>query len=312
MKRFFFFLAAAWLVPSIARADPSDADRATARALARAGFDAQQSGRYAIAADRFSRADALVHAPTLLLGLARAQVALGSLVTAHETYERIVREPLQPHAPAVFGKAVEDAKRELAALTLRLAWVTIRVDGTTSPSVTIDDVPVPVAALGVRRPCDARSHTVRASAPGFASAENTFVVGEGGEQAVTLTLDPLPAPAPPPIVEAPRRDASPSLRTKLAVASFGLGAAGLITGGVAGIWVLTKHSSLGSVCTGGCPISDSSELYTYRTVANLSTAALIVAGAGAAVGVTLLVTNPKEKPVSAYVGPMSAGIMGTF
>jgi hypothetical protein len=314
MKRFLVFLAIAWLVPGVAHAEPSDADRATARSLAHEGLDAQQHGQYAVAADRFSRADALVHAPTLLLGLARAEVGLGLLVAAHETYERILREPLPPHSPAVFGKAVEEVKHELAALAPRLAWVTIRVDGATSPRVTIDDVPVPVAALGVRRPCDPGSHTVKASAPGFAAADSAFVVGEAGEQTVKLSMATLPEqPPPPPLASAPlQAETAAPLRTKLATVSFGLGGAALITGGAAGIWVLAKHSSLQSVCTNGCPSSESGELYTYRTVANVSTAALIVAGVCAATGVTLLLSEPRANPVSAYVGPMSAGVIGTF
>jgi hypothetical protein len=314
MKRFLSLLAALCFVSGVARAEPSVADRATARSLAREGFDAQQRGHYAVAADRFSRADALVHAPTLLLGLARADVGLGKLVAAHEAYEQILREPLQPQAPAAFGKAVEDAKRELATLTPRLAWVTIHVGGTTSSNVTIDEVPVPVAALGIRRPCDPGSHVVKASAQGFASAERTFVVAEGAEQSVTLPMDPLPADAPLPVGTArPEPGAGTPLHTKLALVSFGIGAAGLITGSVAGILVLTKHSSLSGECADGCPSSDSGQLYTYRTLANLSTAAMIVAGAGAAAGVTLLLTgNANAKPVSAYLGPMSAGVIGTF
>jgi hypothetical protein len=313
MKRFLAFLAVAWLIPGVARAEPSDADRATARSLAHEGFDAQQHRQYSVAADRFSRADALVHAPTLLLGLARAEVGLGSLLAAHETYERILREPLPPRAPAVFGKAVEDARQELGVLAPRLAWVTIRVDGGTSPAVTIDDLPVPVAALGVRRPCDPGSHTVKASAPGFAAADSAFVIGEGGEQTVKLSMVALPAQPPPPVASAPPRpETGAPLRTKLAAASFGVGAAALITGGAAGIWVLAKHSSLQSVCAHGCPGSDSGELSTYRTVANVSTAALILAGVCAATGVTLLLSERGANPVSAYVGPTSAGVIGTF
>ncbi|HTB74367.1 MAG TPA: hypothetical protein VK762_14045, partial [Polyangiaceae bacterium] len=47
-----------------AQASKSDADRATARALAHEGYEAQKQGRYALAADRFERAEALVDAPT--------------------------------------------------------------------------------------------------------------------------------------------------------------------------------------------------------------------------------------------------------
>ena len=60
-----------------ALAEPTAADRATARTLAQEGQQALESKNYAIAIDKFGRADSLVHAPTLLLGLARAQVGLG-------------------------------------------------------------------------------------------------------------------------------------------------------------------------------------------------------------------------------------------
>ena len=312
MRAFLFFFAAFSLVARVALAQPSDADRATARSLAHEGFDAQQRGDYAVAVERFSRADALVHAPTLLLGMARAQVGLGKLVAAHETYQRIVREPLEPRAPAVFGKALADAKRELAALAPRLSWVTIRVEGVTSADTTIDGTPVPAAALGVRRPCDPGSHTARARAPGFEVAESAFDVAEGGEQTVTLSMNPLPeAPTPVVAVQQPPGVFAP-LPMKLAVASFGLGAVGLITGSVAGILVLSKHSSLSASCANGCPLGDSGELYSYRTLANVSTAAMVVAGVGAVAGVTLVLTDPKPKALSAYLGPMSAGVLGTF
>jgi hypothetical protein len=99
----------------------------------------------------------------------------------------------------------------------------------------------------------------------------------------------------------------------LTFASFGLGAAGLITGSVAGIWVLTKHSSLSSSCQNDvCPSADAGDVSTYRTLANVSTAAFIVAGVGAAAGVTLLLTEPKAKTLGAYLGPASAGVIGTF
>jgi hypothetical protein len=316
MKRFFLVLAMAWLAPAVAHAEPSDADRATARSLAREGYDAQQRSQYAIAADRFSRADALVHAPTLMIGLARAQVGLGRLLEAQETYQRIVREPLTPNAPPAFAKAVEDAKKELAALSPRLAWVTIDVNGASSADVTLDDIPVPNAALGVRRPCDPGAHWVKATAPGFAPGESTFVVVEGAEQTVTMQLDPLPGTA---VAVAPSSEVQTehttgmSARAKVGIVSLSIGAAGLITGGVAGILVLQKHSSLSTACyPDGCPASESGDISSYHTLATLSTVGFIVGGVGAVAGLTLILTAPKASPVTAYVGPLSAGVSGTF
>src|SRR5262245_43577648 len=103
-----------------AAAAPSEADRAAARTLAQQGQDALEAKDFATAADHFGRADALVHAPTLLLGLARAQVGLGKLATAHATYTRIVREGVPSDAKPVFVKALADARKELEALDARV------------------------------------------------------------------------------------------------------------------------------------------------------------------------------------------------
>jgi hypothetical protein len=66
------------LIPTVAAAQTSDADRVTARGFAQEGQDALDRKDFTTAADRFGRAGELLHAPTLTLGLARAQVGLGS------------------------------------------------------------------------------------------------------------------------------------------------------------------------------------------------------------------------------------------
>jgi hypothetical protein len=307
----------AGLFPRAARAQ-SDSDRATARSLAREGFEAQKRGQYDTAADRFQRAEALVHAPTLLLGLARAQVGLGKLVEAHETYERIAREPLAPGSPAPFAKAVDDAKREAPALTARLAWVTIGIQGPSTADIVMDGVPIPSAELGVKRACDPGQHLVKASSTGYSHAERTFSVTEGGSATVTLALlpevePPPPVPEHPAPVEVTHNDSSSSAQKPIGIAVLGLGVAGLVLGGVTGVLALTKHASLDSACGGSnCKPSESGEVSTYRTLANVSTVATIVGAAGAVAGVALLVTAPQSPTVTAYAGVLRVGIMGTF
>lgn len=303
-------------IPTIARAEPSDADRATARALAREGYEAEKRGQYGIAADRFGRAEALVHAPTLLLGLARAQTGLGKLVEAQEIYERIIREPLAPNAPPPFEKAVEDAKHERADLVPRIAWITIVVSGAASPDVVLDDASAPAATLGVRRACNPGEHWVKVTAKGFAPAERTFIVAEGSEQIISIPMEALP-PAPEPVavpVATPRRAVhGMPMQTELAIGAFGVGAAGLLAGGAAGIWVLARHGSLSDECPlGQCSPSESGAVHTYRTVANLSTAALAVGGVGAAAGVALVLTTPKGPTITAYAGLLCGGVAGRF
>ena len=103
----------------------SDADRATARSLGQEGQQAFENKDYATAEDRFRRADNMVHAPTLVLGLARSLAAEGKYVEAQESYNRIIREGLPAGAPDVFKRALADATKEVDGVTNKVGAVTI-------------------------------------------------------------------------------------------------------------------------------------------------------------------------------------------
>jgi tetratricopeptide (TPR) repeat protein len=331
---------------ALAQESKTDADRATARALAHEGYEAQKEGRYALAADRFERAEALVDAPTLLLGLARAQAALGKIVEANESYRRILREPLAPGAPHAFARAVEDAKREVAGVDGRLAWVTLDVKGPATPRVLLDEVAVSTAALGVPLACNPGTHGVKASAEGALSVEKSFTIGEGGKETVSLALQPqpeapvaaaalaTPATAVPPAAApdgvraeqapdatsrlydegppAPTRHPS-SFQTTAGFTTLGVGVAGLAVGGVSGVLVLSRRASLSDACPDGrCSPQYAGQVDTYRTLANVSTAATIVGATGIAAGTILLLTAPRSTSVRVYAGALSAGIAGRF
>jgi hypothetical protein len=85
------------IVPRVAMAQISDADRATARVLAPQGQDALDRKDFTTAPDRFESARQIVPAPTLDLGLARAHVGL-------RHYNRILREGAPAGSPAAFAK----------------------------------------------------------------------------------------------------------------------------------------------------------------------------------------------------------------
>jgi hypothetical protein len=310
--------------PVGAQPEPSDVDRATARALAREGYEAQRRGQFGLAADRFERADALVHAPTLLLGLARAQQGLGELVEAQETYQRLLREPLSADAPPAFVKAIEEAKREAPGVAARLAWVTLvvrgpSVKGPNAARVTVDAVSVPAAAIGVRRACNPGTHVARAFAPGFDSAEHSFALNEGGAQ--TIVLDLPPAAAAPALAgreavpEAATAERASSWHRTAGIVALGAGAVGLIVGGVTGGLALGRHASLSDECPNArCSTAHAGDVDTYRTLADVATVATIAGAAAAAAGVVLLVIPPASaRPsVGVYAGPRAAGITGTF
>lgn len=278
------------LTPTIALAQTSDADKATARDLTVEGYKALASKDYSAALDRFTRADALYHAPSVILGLARAQVGLGKLVSAQELYSRAAHETLPPNASSASKKAVQDAQTELDALGLRIPSVVINVKGSDAAKVTLDGIEVRAAALGVKRPVDPGKHVVTASATGFATSEVAVNLAEGKSESVTLELKPRQAEPPPVVAVAPvakppmvtpkpapvratpaltspvlttpahnepepdQVKANGSTRKMLGFVALGVGGAGLLVGGITGGLALGKHGTIAESCPAGhCP-----------------------------------------------------------
>ena len=307
-----------------AQAEPNAADRATARALAGEGFQALQQKDYAAAADRFSRADALVHAPTLMLDWARSLVGLGQLVEAQERYQQVVREGVDPKAPKSWQRALLDAKSELAALEPRLSWVTISVTGSNAARVTIDGVTVPPAALGVRRAVNPGARKIEVVAKGYLTKRQTLQLAEGEETSanVELEIDPEQQTHAAPVVVADTPVSAPEAQHHRAPAyvAFGVAGAGLIVGGVTGILFLDKRSQLAKACPddhANCPQPD--KINSYHTLGYASGAGFAVGVAGLAAGITLwLVDNKTEAPAASglvvrpFVGLGSVGAQGSF
>ncbi len=325
LSQFFTSLVAGLLWVGSASADPSAADRATARALAGEGYQALQHKDYPSAVDRFSRADALVHAPTLMLDWARSLAGLGQLVEAQERYQQVLREGVDPKAPKSWQHALLDAKSELAALEPRLSWVTIKVSGSSDAHVTIDGAPVPAAALGVRRAINPGVRKLEVTSKGYIGKHQTVRLGEGEETAVSfeLELDPDQQAAPAAVI-APQRAAEPPppahSRAPIFVA-LGVAGAGFVVGGVTGILALNKRSTLVKHCPDhdNCPSDDADNVHAYHSLGTASGIGFGVGIAGLATGVTLwlLDRKPEAAPVSGlvvrpYLGLGTVGAWGSF
>jgi hypothetical protein len=315
--------AGALLWAGTALAEPSAADRATARSLAGEGYQALQDKDFATAADRFSRADALVHAPTLMIDWARSLAGLGKLVEAQERYEQIVREGVDAKAPKSWQRALNDATTELADLKPRLAWVTLTVSGSDQAHVTIDGAVVPPAAIGVRRAVNPGARLVRVQAKGFLSQKKELNLAEGAEEATAFNLDPDPdaqtasaVSVPPPVEAAP----APSHSSTPMYVAFGVAGAGLVVGGVTGALALAKRSSLSDAChsDGACQSNQKDVVSSYHTLGTVSGVGFAVGVAGAAAGLALWYFNRNgDHPaqgfvVHPYVGLASLGAVGSF
>lgn len=323
------------LSPRLAHAaEPTAADRATARTLAQEGYVALSAKDYPTAIDRYTRALSLVHAPTLLRDLARAQAGLGRLVEAHENYSLIIREGVAADAPPPWAKAVDDAKVEIASIASRLAWVTITVRGPAHPRVTIDGVPIGEGSLDVKRPENPGRHEIRAMAQGYYTAKKGVSLHEGESVKIAFELEDAPPDAAPKDEETSGKVSvatvvDPAWRKPVTIGAFALGGAGIVVGSVTGIMALSKHNQLAAVCPGSrCEETYRAENDSYQRVGMVSTIAFVAGGLGTAAGVVLLLVKPQtlvQQPSdrdrapaktsfrwSPFVGPAQAGVEGTF
>jgi hypothetical protein len=328
------FLVPHLVLPSVALAAdpaaPSAADRATARALAAEAHRALDAKDYATAAERFARADSLVHAPTLMLGLARADVALGRLVAANEAYNQILRETIPANAPKVFSEAIEDARREVASITPRLCWITVTVavvGHQGSYKVLLDGVEIPAAAVGVPRAVDPGQHLAIATAvDGVGRIEGSVSVTEGKSATVPLQLKVEPPPPGTVPVVRPLGPTGPGLpppeplpppvsttRKTIGFAAIGVGAAGIVVGAITGGLALGLHSTLANApsCKTVCGRAEQGDLDSYNRDGLISTVGFVAGGVLAVAGVVLVVTAPKNPVrVGFQVAPNPGG--GTF
>lgn len=333
-------LSAALLATATASAQ-SDEEKAAARPLAKKGAEALDNKKYAEALDLVTRAEAVVHAPTHLLLIARAQVGLGKLVAAHETYLKLIREELAAGAPPAFKNAQAAAKEEIAALEPRIAQLRIILEGPGQKKATVkmNEAAVPAALVGVDRPVDPGHHVIAAYPAGGAPVKATVDLREGEKKEIRLNIPDAPPPSgvptnaadnpdaakqPPP----PAAPASPGFMTPLRGAGIGAGAVGL-GGLVLGAIFSAKGGSTQAEsndlaakygCTDGGAKCPTPQNQTQRTALakfqgldadaakqkTIGAVGLIAGGVLLAGGVTLLVVGKPSQPAApakAYVEP---------
>jgi len=295
-----------------ALAEPSSADRATARTLALEGYNALQRKDFATAEERFRRADKLVHAPTLVVDHARALTGLGRLVEAYERYALVVREGVSDNSPWPWKRALQDAEDEIEALKPRLSWLTVAIVGPRTPTVFIDGRRVPSAAVGVPRAVNPGRRVIAARAGGYASREREVNLKEGQQLEIELLLERLPVgvdeePAPEepeaPVEEDPQLRPTLPPRTDArrigTYVAFSAGAAGFIVGGVTGVLALRVRSQELGYCSGDTCVprdwesNSGASIERYNALRRASTIGFGVGLAALATG-TILVLLPRS------------------
>jgi hypothetical protein len=331
----------------VARADspagPTDDERAAARMLGTDGVRAAMAGDCRTAVDKLSRAEALVHAPTTALPLAKCQFQLGKLVAGTEILNRMLNEALPANAPEPWVDAKKQVQPLLDANTPKIGKLRVHVDRPAGAvgdvEVTVDGSPVPSVLLDNDRPTDPGAHHVTATAAGFTTVSTDVSLTEGQSRTVSLRIEPLPPGATPAasatpagaavpaaaVSPAPGADTSaPSPNRTPAYVILGIGGAGLVVGTIFGIVALGNKSSLDTDCPAGknaCPASKASDVSSLNSSLNtnslLSTIGLAVGVVGVGVGGYLLLSASSSSPktgvtVRPWLGLGSAGLNGSF
>lgn len=344
MRRTTVLGIAAGLVLSANAFAQTDDEKATARALGQEGQAALDKGDAKTAEDRFHRAVMIfdnakaVVPPTLILGYARGAAANKHFIAAEEAYNRMIRAGLPPGAPAPFVKALEDAKKEIDAVTPHIARVTINVTGCDSPSVTLDGATVPSMMFGIKKPIDPGTHEIKASAVGCKASTSSFTVDDGKESTANVTLEKEapnnvttnptttnptttnPTTTNPtttnPTTSPTTSDSGGGSGLKIAgIVTLGVGGAGLILGAITGGLALGAHSDIANSCPDpkNCPASVQGKIDSYHTMGTISTIGFVAGGVLAVAGVVMFILAPSSKKTEkagAWITPF--GVTGRF
>ncbi|MFO0759607.1 MAG: hypothetical protein U0359_24150 [Byssovorax sp.] len=319
--------AALWASPAAAQ---SDNDKAAARTLGTQAVEALNAGKNAEALDLASRAEQILHAPTHLMIIGRAQVGLGRLVAARETFLKLTREELDAKAPPAFKRAQADGREQLAAIEPKIASLLIQVEGPAQTKfiVKLDEQPVAPALLGVYRPVDPGKHKLVVIPVGQGPVTASVDLAEAEKKEIKLTIPDAPVPAP---VDGPgpkgRDEGSPGFFSPLRIAGLGAGAigvGGLAVGAVflsSGSSLQAKADELYDACGQHCTADQQAQIKSQDTDAaskkTIAAIGLIGGGVALAAGVTLIVLGkPKPKPAAASITPWftgnAAGVSGAF
>lgn len=299
-------------------APPTAKEKAEARTLVNKARISAKKKAWADASEALTRADELDPNPQTKLDLARALVEEKKLVAASKAANAAMDTAKGPG-----GKKVQQAaKKLLADIEPRVPWLAITVQGPPpGKAVTAVDGEDVDSSTG-EIPLDPGEHRITAEADGYDPAEKTITLAEGVHEKVTLSLDKIKVAAAPPPEDAESDGGGSSLP---AVLAFGLGAAGIGVGTVFGVMAFSETDKVQGQCDGNrCPPDVQDALDTAKTNGTVSTIAFVVGGVGIAGGIVLLLTSggsakpdtgadsADEVAVKPYVGPGSAGVVGSF
>lgn len=302
---------AVMLLSTQALAEPTAAQKETARSLVESGRNKRKEGNMKAALADFEAAHAIMQVPTTGLELGKTQVELSLLIEARQTFLSVGKIPEQANEPKPFKKARTESKELAAQLAERIPAIRIVVTGlppNREAEITIDDTPVAKEVWGAPIKLNPGRHTVSAKIDDR-ERKSAVSLEEGKTQDVTLNLASLAEPI--------KRDKPHPL------VWVGFGTAGVfgIAGAVTGALAIRDYATVTASCDRNkCPPETHSVIDRGATLGLASTIGFAVAGAGLALGVTGLfiprrtseAKQARAPSVFVTVSPTGMGFTGSF
>lgn len=246
------------------------------------GLDEFGRGEYRAALTSFQRAEQLQHSPVFLLYMARARRHLGDLAEAAALYQQVIDDSAVEQGPPAWQQAVRDARAELESL---------------EPTPEEED------AERSLPPSSAPAEPEPSGLPSGAPAEATPPRPESPAPAEDAQHAADPIVRPTELPAEPASSASGALNVSsdghrphpAAYAALGVGGLGLVLATVTGAMAISRANEVKSRCVGTvCRPEDEPLVYEANRLGNLATVGAVVAIAGAATGVTLLLWSRGE------------------
>ncbi|NUO49065.1 MAG: tetratricopeptide repeat protein [Polyangiaceae bacterium] len=328
------------MIATPAAAQPSASDRALATELFQQGRALMAEKKLDQACPKLEESMRLDPGGGTLLNLAICHEEQGKTATAWSEYAEAIALAQRDKRPDR-EKLAQDRSN---ALSPRLIRVVIEVPAASEVEglvLTRNDAPVGRAAGGVPMPLDPGAYTIRASAPGRVEWTTSVELSEPGSRVVVTVplleqsaqpIEPAPEPpaepppAQPPIAQPIPPKAPAPVTTNgsetfyvAAAAVGGVGAVGIILGGVFGGLASSRKGDLDDVCEGDvekiCPTGSSADIDEMKTLAKASTGSFVAGGvvlSAAAVLLTIGIVEDNESHLSVAVGSEGLIFRGTF
>jgi hypothetical protein len=287
------------LVSAHSRADDTR-DPAAAEELFRQGRAASQNKDFSTACAKFRESNRLDPAIGTVFNIADCEEKLGRLATSWTLFQEVVqRLPSDDERRPIAVQRARSLEARVPTLTIHLL-----PSDRTDVVVRRDGIALGTASLDTPLPVDPGEHTVVVEAPGTQSALFVSKVGTAEHASLEVRVGTISTASQPTREAAPAApDAAHSSHTAAYVVAS-VGVAGVLTGIVAGLVVLSKKSTVDAECTGKvCSPAGLEAANSGKTFGVVTTVALVAGalGLGTASYLFLSAPAPENQRSGAYL-----------